>query len=226
MSIEQKIAELLAESKKAQLAEQAQSDEVVAEEVVAEEEIKPAANTPNPDNAKNAVVDEKEAEGGTSKKANRATQSAAAGDQSVIRQGNTVKEDIDALMNGEELSEEFRAKATTIFEAAVMNRVKDEVARLEEEFESKLRQYFGALFGHHSTRCQIHGRCCASTFWMNKQFCIWFCSNHRFQVLTINSRMHMTLTHPDMHVGATGHVLRVCPQKLIWTKQDFFIWVY
>jgi hypothetical protein len=140
MSIEQKIAELLAESKKAQLAEQAQSDEVVAEEVVAEEEIKPAANTPNPDNAKNAVVDEKEAEGGTSKKANRATQSAAAGDQSVIRQGNTVKEDIDALMNGEELSEEFRAKATTIFEAAVMNRVKDEVARLEEEFESKLAE--------------------------------------------------------------------------------------
>jgi len=135
MSIEQKIAELLAESKKAQLAEQAQSDEVVAEE-----EIKPAANTPNPDNAKNAVVDEKEAEGGTSKKANRVTQSAAAGDQSVIRQGNTVKEDIDALMNGEELSEEFRAKATTIFEAAVMNRVKDEVARLEEEFESKLAE--------------------------------------------------------------------------------------
>jgi hypothetical protein len=140
MSIEQKIAELLAESKKAQLAEQAQSDEVVAEEVFAEEEIKPAANTPNPDNAKNAVVDEKEAEGGTSKKANRVTQSAAAGDQSVIRQGNTVKEDIDALMNGEELSEEFRAKATTIFEAAVMNRVKDEVARLEEEFESKLAE--------------------------------------------------------------------------------------
>lgn len=140
MSIEQKIAELLAESKKANLAEQVESEEIVAEEVVAEEEIKPAANTPNPDNAKNNVQDEKEAEGGTSKKANRVTQSAAAGDQSVIRQGNTVKEDIDALMNGEELSEEFRAKATTIFEAAVMNRVKDEVARLEEEFESKLAE--------------------------------------------------------------------------------------
>jgi hypothetical protein len=133
MSIEQKIAEILAESKKTQLTEQTQSDEVFAEE-----EVKPAAKTPNPDNAKNAVVDEKEAEGGTSKKANRATQSAAAGDQSVIRQGNTVKEDIDALMNGEELSEEFRSKATAIFEAAVMNRVKDEVARLEEEFEAKL----------------------------------------------------------------------------------------
>lgn len=130
MSIEQKIAELLAESKKAKLAEQVES-----EEIVAEEEIKPAANTPNPDNARNAVVDEKEAEGGTSKKENAATKGAAAAEPM-----KSVKEDIDALMNGEELSEEFRAKATTIFEAAVMNRVKDEVARLEEEFESKLAE--------------------------------------------------------------------------------------
>jgi len=130
MSIEQKIAELLAESKKAKLAEQVES-----EEIVAEEEIKPAANTPTPDNARNAVVDEKEAEGGTSKKENAATKGAAAAEPM-----KSVKEDIDALMNGEELSEEFRAKATTIFEAAVMNRVKDEVARLEEEFESKLAE--------------------------------------------------------------------------------------
>jgi hypothetical protein len=41
-------------------------------------------------------------------------------------------------MNGEELSEEFRAKATTIYEAAVMTRVNAEVARIEEEFNSKL----------------------------------------------------------------------------------------
>jgi tRNA 2-selenouridine synthase SelU len=51
-----------------------------------------------------------------------------------------VKEDIDALMNGEELSEEFKQKATTIYEAAVMNRVKQEIARLEEEFEAKLQE--------------------------------------------------------------------------------------
>jgi hypothetical protein len=69
------------------------------------------------------LMTKKEAEGGTSKKSNPATAKAVAGDQAVIRTGTSVKEDVDALLNGEELSEEFRAKAETIFEAAVMTRV-------------------------------------------------------------------------------------------------------
>ena len=137
MSIEQKIAELLAESKKANLAEQVEAEEIVAEEQVSEEAVKPAAEVANPDNARNNVQDEKEAEGGTSKKPNAATKDAAAPEASHL---TGVKEDIDALMNGEELSEEFKQKATTIYEAAVMSRVKQEVARLEEEFESKLAE--------------------------------------------------------------------------------------
>jgi hypothetical protein len=52
----------------------------------------------------------------------------------------SVKEDVDALMAGEELSEEFREKAETIFEAAVMSRVHAEVARIEEEFAAKLEE--------------------------------------------------------------------------------------
>ena len=126
MSIEQKIAEILAESKKAQLNEQV-SDESVEE--ITEAEV-------NPDNARNNVDNEKEAEGGTSKKPNKATQGASAPEAMAAG----IKEDIDALMNGEELSEEFKQKATTIYEAAVMNRVKQEVARLEEEFKSKLEE--------------------------------------------------------------------------------------
>ncbi len=51
-----------------------------------------------------------------------------------------VSEDVAALINGEELSEEFKTKAATIFEAAVVTRVKQEVATLEEEFESKLAE--------------------------------------------------------------------------------------
>ena len=51
-----------------------------------------------------------------------------------------VSADVAALMNGESLSEEFRNKAATIFESAVVVRVKEEVARLEEEFESKLAE--------------------------------------------------------------------------------------
>jgi hypothetical protein len=137
MSIEQKIAQILAESKAAEQATVTQEDEIVAEEVVEEEAVKPAAEVANPDNAKNNVQDEKEAEGGTSKKPNVATKSASAPEASHI---TGMKEDIDALMNGEELSEEFKQKATTIYEAAVMNRVKQEVAKLEEEFNGKLAE--------------------------------------------------------------------------------------
>jgi hypothetical protein len=48
-----------------------------------------------------------------------------------------VSEDVAALLNGEELSEDFQAKAKTIFETVVINRVKTEVARLKEEIEAE-----------------------------------------------------------------------------------------
>ena len=52
----------------------------------------------------------------------------------------SVKEDVEAMFNGEELSEEFKEKATTLFEAAISARVMIEEARLEEEFETKLEE--------------------------------------------------------------------------------------
>ena len=51
-----------------------------------------------------------------------------------------VKEDVAALVDGEDLSEEFKEKAATIFEAAVMSRVKDEVTKLEEAYDDKLNE--------------------------------------------------------------------------------------
>ena len=49
-------------------------------------------------------------------------------------------EDVDALVAGEDLSEEFRLKAATIFEAAVTSRVNKEAAALQEAFESALTE--------------------------------------------------------------------------------------
>jgi AcrR family transcriptional regulator len=49
----------------------------------------------------------------------------------------TAKEDVEEMF-GEELSEEFKERATTLFEAAVTARVTTELARLEEELESRL----------------------------------------------------------------------------------------
>ena len=50
-----------------------------------------------------------------------------------------MKEDVDALLDGENLSEEFKVKAATIFEAAVLSRAEEVIAEAEnelmEEFE-------------------------------------------------------------------------------------------
>jgi hypothetical protein len=157
MSIEQKIAELLAESRKAQEIQEEKvkpdgadkgAKDVTANAVAGDQSIvkKGDAVTPtdgedNADNARNNVKDQKGAEGGTG---TVGAQNPKNGDQSSIRKGDAVKagvkEDMDALFSGEELTEEFKEKATTIFEAAVMVRINEEVARIEEEFAAKLEE--------------------------------------------------------------------------------------
>jgi len=51
-----------------------------------------------------------------------------------------VSADVAALINGEELTEEFKTKAATIFEAAVVTRIKAEVAKIEEKFDATLAE--------------------------------------------------------------------------------------
>ena len=51
-----------------------------------------------------------------------------------------VKEDIEALVQGEELSEDFKAKASTIFEAAVYQKVMEAVTQKTEELEEESNQ--------------------------------------------------------------------------------------
>ena len=49
-----------------------------------------------------------------------------------------MKEDVSALTDGEELSEEFKQKAATIFESAVKAKLVEEIEKLESEYESKV----------------------------------------------------------------------------------------
>ncbi len=111
MSIEQKISELLEESKKLENEQIETSVEDTTEEIVAEETIEEAAEEIV---AEETVSEQKE------------------------EIAVDVSEDVAALVNGEELSEEFKTKAATIFEAAVVTRVKAEVAKLEEQYEAKV----------------------------------------------------------------------------------------
>jgi hypothetical protein len=52
----------------------------------------------------------------------------------------SMKEDVEEMFSGSDLSEEFKDKASTLFEAAVSARIITETARLEEEFETKLTE--------------------------------------------------------------------------------------
>ena len=49
-----------------------------------------------------------------------------------------MSEHVEALLAGEELSEEFKEKAKTIFEAAVKSKVEEEIARIEEAYAETL----------------------------------------------------------------------------------------
>lgn len=51
-----------------------------------------------------------------------------------------MNEDVEALFAGEDLSEEFKQKALTIFEAAVKAKMQSEIARLEEAYAATLEE--------------------------------------------------------------------------------------
>ena len=153
MSIEQKIAEMLAESKAKQqgkLTEEVKEMGATPDNAgkvkgnSAGSDPQPSITTDTvttiagdePNNARNAVTSQKGAED-ASKKANVATAHATAPEASHL---SGMKEDIDAMLEGADLSEDFKSKAATIFEAAVLARVTAEAAALEESYANKLAE--------------------------------------------------------------------------------------
>jgi len=75
-----------------------------------------------------------------------ATGDMSAKNKATIKSSNAIKEDL-ALLFGDssDLSEDFRLKVSTLFEAAVSTRVEIENARLEEEFEAKLEESYNEI---------------------------------------------------------------------------------
>ena len=51
-----------------------------------------------------------------------------------------VELEISAIFSGEDISEEFKTKAKEIFEAAILAKVSEKEAQLQEEFEAKLEE--------------------------------------------------------------------------------------
>lgn len=51
-----------------------------------------------------------------------------------------VKEHIDAMLSGQDLTEDFKDKAQTIFEAAVLDKINEEVDRMEDQYADTLEE--------------------------------------------------------------------------------------
>ena len=94
-------------------------DEVTTDEVVAEEETTETTET------QEVVAEEETTE-----------EEVVAEEQ--VEEAIDVEEDLNALIAGEELSEEFTNKARTIFEAAIRTKVEDIKGELTEAYESQL----------------------------------------------------------------------------------------
>ena len=109
-------------------------DEVTTDEVVAEEE---STETEE-------VVAEEEA-------STEEGQEVVAEEEAVEEEVIDVEEDVKALLDGEELSEEFQSKARTIFEAALRSKVSEVreamTKQFEESYEEKLVEEVDAIRG-------------------------------------------------------------------------------
>ena len=73
-------------------------------------------------------------------------------EEEVVESVPDIEEDVNALLGGEELSEEFKAKAKTIFEAAVKSRVSEARAEIEASHAEKLEEEVAAAKGELSER--------------------------------------------------------------------------
>ena len=115
-----KPAEAMASVKKEET--EAESEEVVAEEETTEEEVVSEEET-----TEEEVVAEEET-----------VEEEVVAEEEETEEAYNVEEDVNALLQGEELSEEFQEKARTIFESALRSKVSEIQESLEVQYEAKL----------------------------------------------------------------------------------------
>ena len=61
-------------------------------------------------------------------------------EEAIVDESINIEDDVNALLGGEELSEEFKEKAKTIFEAALNSKIKEIQDTLEIQYEQKLNE--------------------------------------------------------------------------------------
>ena len=109
--------------------EEKPEDQVVSEEETTEEEIVAEEET-----SENEVVSEEET----------SEEEVVAEEEALIAELN-IEEDVAALFEGEELSEEFQEKAKTIFETTIKSKVSQITEELKNEFEQSLTEEVASI---------------------------------------------------------------------------------
>ena len=104
--------------------------EVVAEEPAVTEEEEVVAEEPVASEESEVVAEEEETE---------------TEEEVVTETIVNVDEDIEALLAGEELSEEFQEKAKTIFEAAIKSKIAEVKSELQEQYEATIVEEVAAV---------------------------------------------------------------------------------
>ena len=97
------------------------------------------AADPMDSSKKNTYGEESEVEEETLEEEETSTEEIVAEEEETVEEYN-VEEDVNALLGGEELSEEFREKAKVIFEAALNSKIKEIQETLEEQYAAKLEE--------------------------------------------------------------------------------------
>ena len=110
--------------------EETTEEEIVAEEETTEEEVVAEEET-----TEEEVVAEEQTE-----------------EETVV----DVEEDINALIEGEELSEEFQERARTIFETAIKSKVSEIKEELEKEYEQSLTEQVESIKGEITDRTDAY----------------------------------------------------------------------
>ena len=107
--------------------------------------------------AKQAHEDDKSIKSKPSKASGKVAEEVKEEEKEVIEEIQVdVSQDVNALLEGEELPEQFQKKAATIFEAAVKAKVVEQVEKFEGVYEAKLQKETDSLKESMEARIDAH----------------------------------------------------------------------
>jgi hypothetical protein len=118
--------------------EELDDEDLISEEEIEEDEVVAEATEDEDEGSKKDQKEDKKEYG--KKNPKKSEEDDSEDDDEDMKEEYDIEEDVNALLAGEELSEEFQEKARTIFEAALRSKVSDIKEALEEQYAVALAE--------------------------------------------------------------------------------------